>query len=309
MRVGITTSIATAIAIGVLIASQGGGASTCPLPAYPSASCTGVPVGTVLTAYAGPNPVVADNTVIDSKNITSCLEINADNVTITKSKITVAGCGQGVVYLNDQNLTADLTITDSEIACTAGGVGTSGPGTAFSEARMTVRRADIYGCENGFNVNQTMTIEDSFIHDLYNEGADPHTDGIEFGTGHWNGSSFTCTGGCVRDVTISHNTILSMCPGATTPETDEGCYTTSAIISHSFGVDQNILIQNNLLGGGAFTLYCDIGFTGVNYHVDNNHFTTRYKATVGFFGPSSDCSDETTSGNVYDETGLPVTMD
>ena len=38
----------------------------------------------------------------------------------------------------------------------------------------------------------------------------------------------------------------------------------------------------------------------------NNHFTTRFKSTVGWYGATTDCSDETFSGNVYHETGLPV---
>jgi hypothetical protein len=30
---------------------------------------------------------------------------------------------------------------------------------------------------------------------------------------------------------------------------------------------------------------------------------------VGFFGPSTDCADETQSGKVYDETGQPLKLE
>ena len=50
------------------------------------------------------------------------------------------------------------------------------------------------------------------------------------------------------NVTIRHNTIYGM--GA------DGSFGTSAIIDHSPAGNTNILIENNLLAGGAYTLYC-----------------------------------------------------
>ena len=39
------------------------------------------------------------------------------------------------------------------------------------------------------------------------------------------------------------------------------------------GSDVNILIERNLLAGGAFTLYCEQDAKGTNYRVANNHFS------------------------------------
>ncbi len=82
-----------------------------------------------------------------------------------------------------------------------------------------------------------------------------HTDGIQFA------AQPSSTASIVRrplNVTIRHNTIYGM--GA------DGSFGTSAIISNHGG-DTNILIDSNLLAGGAFTLYCEQGATGPNYRV------------------------------------------
>ena len=157
---------------------------------------------------------------------------------------------------------------------------------------MTARRVDISGCENGLSINQNVTLTDSFVHDLY-ASSTAHSDGIQLSFGHWNGSSYPC---CAVNVTIQHNTIYG---------TD-----TSAIISNKLGPDVNILIDSNLLAGGGYTLYCDQnGIKGTNYRVTNNHFSRIFFPNVGFFGPSTDCSDETQSGNVIHETGAPLFLE
>ena len=66
-----------------------------------------------------------------------------------------------------------LLVEDSEVDCKMTG------GNGFGEAHITVRRVNVQGCENGFDINQNFTVEDSYIHDLYN-GGDAHTDGAQF---------------------------------------------------------------------------------------------------------------------------------
>lgn len=264
-----------------------------------------------MTAYAGPSTITTNNTTIDSKTINTCLEIRATGVIIKNSQINCDPNTSSYAVLVDDSVGAfDVTLTDDDIVCTAN-VGNS---TALGSAFITALRVDISGCENGGDINQSFDIQDSYIHDMF-QSADTvlyppdgtHTDGLQFGTGH-----FTPPGGAlvgnVINVTIKHNTIMSMCPGATTPEPDADCYTTSAIIDHSFAANTNITISQNLMAGGAATLYCSIGFTGTNYHVDDNRFSTRYNTNVGFFQPVSECGDQTNSGNIYYESGLPVDM-
>jgi hypothetical protein len=96
-----------------------------------------------------------------------------------------------------------------------------------------------------------------------------------------------------------HNTIFGV-------RDADGVFGTSAIISNPNHIDTNVLIQNNLLAGGGYTIYCAGDGPGNNYRILDNHFSTRFKASIGFYGVSTECADETQSGNVIHETGAPL---
>jgi hypothetical protein len=250
--------------------SGGGSTGACPLPAYPDATCTGVPAGTSLTIVNGNMTINTAGTVVDSKDIRGCVTVNAASVVIRKSKIACNG-----PYVIDAYGVSGtwLRIEDSEVSCN------NTNGTAIGEENITVLRTNIHGCENGFDVNFNFLIQDNYIHDMY-QSAVAHTDGIQM----WPSAN---------DVTIKHNRIYA----------NDG---TSAIISAGSGTS-NILIQDNLFAGGAYTLYCRQNGPGTNYRVINNHFSTIFYPTVGAYGPWTDCDDEAqVTGNVYHETGLPV---
>jgi hypothetical protein len=256
-------------------------------PGFPGEDTTGVPPGTSLTPYTGPSTISTPNTVIDGK-IIGCIRVTVSGVVIRNSRIS---CSGSPVSSYDIDYTGTpLLIEDSEIDCQVQ-QGTTG----ITDSNVTARRVNIHGCENGLSINQSVVLEDSYIHDLFNSD-EAHTDGIQLSFGHWNGSAYVC---CSLNITIRHNTIYGM--GA------DGSFGTSAIISNSGG-DTNILIENNLLAGGAYTLYCEQGATGANYRVLNNRFSRKFSSKVGAYGPSTECSDETQSGNVYHETGLPLNL-
>jgi hypothetical protein len=313
---------------------QGGVPDTgpCEFPScFPDATNTGIPSGTTLTTYSGPNPVTADDTVIDAKKILGGLEIRAENVTIRNSYISAEN-SEGLYCADNIAACADgqpTIIEDSTLDCTGDGAsGIVGRASAAAEANMHFIRVDISGCENGLSFADDLTIEDSYIHDLYNDPDVPlpdgaHADGIQFGIGHRDTAGGAEVPGA-KDITIQHNTIYAM--GWNNAE-DTFDYGTAAIISnHAPNLDENVLITQNLLAGGAYTLYCvQSGGAGVNYDViDNhfsNHFTTNFPYSagagavtsdpdnVGFYGPSDSCANETLSGNVLHETGAPITLD
>ena len=152
-------------------------------PGFPAADNTGVPAGTASTAYSGPSTIRTPNTVIDGKTL-GCIEVSAPGVVIRNSRIS---CPDGfyAVYVDDQvSAESLLTIEDSEISCGAAGT------TAVADADVTLRRVNIHDCENALSVDQNVTVEDSYIHDLATD-EEAHPDGIQFSSGHWNGSS-TC---------------------------------------------------------------------------------------------------------------------
>jgi hypothetical protein len=262
-----------------------------PSGGFPNASNTGVPGGTKLSA--GPSTISKAGTVVEGKSM-GCVRLTAPGVVIRKSKISCAG--NYAVYVKDTGAGgAPVVIQDSEIDCK------NTNGTGIGEANFTVRRVNIHGCENGGDLNQNILVQDSYIHDLYNSAA-AHTDGLQLAWGHIEGGRVADG---ARNITISHNTIFGM--GA------DGSFGTSAIISNGGnagnGRDANILIQNNLLAGGAYALYCDQdGVAGSNFRVLGNRFTRQFKSSVGFYGVADGCGDETQSGNVIHETGKAIRL-
>lgn len=250
----------------------GGATTTCPLPAFPSAACTGVPAGTNLTVVDGDVEVDTANTVIDGQDIRGCVLVNAPGVVVRRSKMNC------VASEADSYSGAAVVLEDVEIDC-----GNSKGTTAVGDYNFTVRRANIHSCENGFDVDGRVRIEDSYIHDLlrYDPAEDPHTDGIQI----------TPVG---NDITIVHNTIYA----------GDG---TSAIITND--LVSNVLVKDNLMAGGAYTLYCPQGGRGTNYRVVGNHFTTQFSPSVGAYGPWTECEDEAeVTGNVFHESGQPVPL-
>jgi hypothetical protein len=205
--------------------------------------------------------------IIEGKDIRGCVRVTAPNVIIRNSRVA---CRDFYVILSDASFGEDgLLIEDVEIDCL------DSNGTGIGDDGFTALRVDIHGCVNGFDIDNDATVQDSYIHDLYAGGSDPHTDGIQL------------TGG--TNIKILHNTI-SMPPGST-----------SAIISHPDTT--NVLVSGNLLGGGAYTLYCPAQ-PSANYLVIDNRFVK-----TAAFGAWTDCEKAgSVTGNVWDDTLLPVPL-
>ena len=258
---------------------EGGATTTCPLPAYPSASCTGVPAGTNLRVHNGDLNVDQANTVIDGLDIRGCVAINAPGAIIRRSKITCPGGGVG--SRADFYSGTGVLLEDVEISC-----GSVLGSSAVADYNFTVRRANIHSCENGFDIDGAATIEHSYIHDLlpYDPATDPHVDGAQITpVGH--------------DITIRHNTIQVG---------DGSAAVTSSRVSD--GVVRNVFVSDNLMAGGSYTLYCPEDGPGNNYRVVNNHFSTA-KYGDAPYGAWIDCADEAqVTGNVYHESGRPVPL-
>ncbi|MBN1171339.1 MAG: right-handed parallel beta-helix repeat-containing protein [Micromonosporaceae bacterium] len=237
---------------------------------FPDATTTGVPAGTPLTVVVGNVTVTTAGAVIDGQDIQGCVAVEAPNVTIRRSKIT---CREfwAVRSFADTYTGGGLLLEDVEIDC-----GKSNS-TAVGSYGFVARRVNVHDCENGFDIGNTATVVDSYIHSPF-EGVDGHTDGIQLSGG--------------AHITISHNTILN--PGGT-----------SAIISHPAN-NSDVVISNNLLAGGAYTLYCPEE-TSERFRVFDNRFGTTYSKTSGVFGPWVYCDKVAESqGNVWDSTLDPL---
>jgi hypothetical protein len=118
--------------------------------------------------------------VIDAKDITGQVVVNAPNVTIRRSRIRT-----NAMWAIDNNSTG-LLVEDSEII-NRPVAGQPNCHNAIGSADFTVRRTEITGCENGVDVSPAgnVTVADNWIHDLdtvgpsYVFGSNPHTDGIQ----------------------------------------------------------------------------------------------------------------------------------
>ena len=124
---------------------------------FPDAGNTGVPSGTNLTAYTGPSNITTPNTVIDGKTI-GCIQISAKNVVIRNSSIS---CNGSDYYAVDVGSAGSVTVQDSNIDCRS--TNSNGAGRMY----ITLRRVEITNCENGLSVAHDVTVQDSYIHDLY----------------------------------------------------------------------------------------------------------------------------------------------
>jgi hypothetical protein len=238
---------------------------------FPDGSNTGVPAGTKLTVVTGNQKITTAGTVIDGEDIRGCVEVDAPDVTIRRSKISCTDFF--VVYVPTKLNTGNgLVVQDVTISCRK----TSGTGIGSFD--FTAVRVDISGCENGYDIDTGVTVRDSYVHDPYTT-AQNHADGAQFSAG--------------GHITMTHNTIFM--PGST-----------SAIISHADG-DTDVLISGNLLSGGAFTLYCPRD-SSAGYRVIDNRFSTIAGANGGQYGPWQYCDKVAqVSGNVWDATLKPIT--
>lgn len=237
---------------------------------FPNADNTGTVPGVTLvnstrTTYA------TSGELIRNMNIQGCVEVQAANVTFRNVRIA-APCFWAVRSFAPGTLFEDVEITCND---TPGSNGYSNG----SGGSVTLRRADIHGCENGLNVPGNTIVTDTWIHDLF-DGGDAHTDGAQFNQG-------------ASNINFTHNTI------------DVRGNTTSAIIQWDEGNPQNsnVLISRNLLAGGAYTLYCARQGPVTNVRILDNRFVP------GAFGYANSCvGNHVTlwSGNVLDSTGATV---
>jgi hypothetical protein len=229
-----------------------------PSSTFPDASNTGIPAGVTLTP-SGSLTIRTAGTVIDSLDVNGTIFIDANNVTIRRSRVR----GSGTMYVIRSNFgRSGIVIEDNEVD------GLGNANYAVAGEGMTVRRNNISNAENGVITWGDSTIEDNYVHNLKCGsvcGGDPHYDGIQLDGGYAN-------------VTIRHNTV----------NLDEWTQTSAIMLDNYFGGLDNILVENNLLIGAGYTCYADASFNSnpINATYRNNQLLPC-QGTVGSNGCSS----------------------
>jgi len=240
---------------------------TAPSRMWPDATNTGVPAGTVLTNSSGLLNITVAGTVIEARNHSGGIVVNAPNVTIKRSRIRSTS-----PFVLIQNNSTELLIIDCEID------GMNSNTNGISPRNVLVRRCNIHHVENGLNVGGPTIVEDSYIHDLFS-GNGGHSDGAQFNQG-------------ASDITFRHNNIFG------------GNTATIIMWDGSGSQNANVLIENNRLDGTAssYTIYTPRTGPLTNVRIRNNRFV---RAAFGYNGGNQSLVTEW-SGNVNDVTGAPV---
>jgi hypothetical protein len=255
-------------------ASSAATPTAAPAPSWPGSSNTGV-TGTLLTPHPGDLHVTTANTTVSNLSVSGSVYIEADNVTLHNVKVV-----SNLAYVVRQMPgTSGLIVEDSEIA------GSEDNSGIFEEGdSITVRRCNIHDLADGINpAGGNATIVDNYIHDLDPNSASANGIYLPGGESH---------------VTIRHNTIENKSGnGAVQVFTD-------------YGSEVDILVDNNLLAGGSWTVRGGTGAGSQQIRFTNNHFSRVYFENGGSYGPATafdaHAAGNVWSGNVWDDTGAPV---
>ena len=125
----------------------------------------GVPAGTTLTPSGGLTISTA-GTVINGRDITGQVVVNAPNVTIRNSRI------RSNAMLADRQQQHRAGGGGQRDRQPARGSGQNNCHVGIGNSNFTVRRTEITGCENGLDIERpgNVTLDDSYVHDLDTTG-------------------------------------------------------------------------------------------------------------------------------------------
>jgi len=211
--------------------------------------------------------------VLDSKEFKDGVVVEANNVTIKRSKVEGKGSGPGAGIWVNQGVSGTL-IEDVEVTSQAG-FNASDENTivdraitGFKTNGLTMRRVYAHNMIRGLQYGCDTLIEDSFVDDEINPtGA--HMSAI----GGETCSSFT--------LTVRHNNI-----GLSPNVNDSAALLFYPPQVGAYGTQNlNITFQNNLIYGGTYCMWLssDPQFTGTAT-VTGNHFGTNYYSSCGLYG-------------------------
>jgi hypothetical protein len=186
----------------------------------------GLPAGVALTP-SGPLTITTPGAVIDSLDIAGCVRVQADNVTIIRSRVT---CDGAAAAITQSGGALGLNVVESLVQ--GGSVDPAGAGV-WSDQAYAVIRSEIRNVTDGVFLGSWGTIEGSWVHDLTARPGE-HNDLVQM------------TGGAnafVRNNLLEHRR-------------DQ---TAAVMIKSDLGPIDNVIIENNVIAGGGFGVYVMAG--------------------------------------------------
>jgi hypothetical protein len=256
----------------------------------PGTTNTGVPAGTSLVVWNGDLTITVPGQTFTGLDIHGYLRVEAPNVTV-KDSIIRGGTGD-----NGLGVVADVTPSATNFLLEDSEVVPQFPVVDLDDVKgynYTLLRDNIHGSEDGAKMyGPNATIQDSWIHGLVTYPHDPaqnngpsHSDGVQIQSG--------------SNLKLIHNTIT-------------GQPNSSVIITEDNGKTSGVLIDGNWLGTeGSPAPVCTVkilnkplpSMSGIT--VTNNRFD--HNATACQILDSKTVT-LVASGNVFDDTGLPVKL-
>jgi len=273
---------------------------------FPDATNTGVPAGLALASVQpgshGPGwsadgqgnvEVSGKGAVFAGYSVHGYVDVTGSDATVRDDSIVNYGTGINGDGVNLSGNPSNVTIEDVSISSPYGSSGDQGIFAGIKDINgeaMGTRVMDnnIADASTGVQIYIGL-IQDNYIHDVTPAAPGSHLNG-------------TTSNGSTVPLTIQHNTVFN--PNG---QTD------AVSLFEDFGVEANVVINDNLLAGGGYTVYGGQNAGGpqaYNIKITNNRFSTIYFPQGGYYGyitafnPSA--PGNVWSGNVWDATGRAV---
>jgi hypothetical protein len=258
----------------------------------PNTACSNLP------AASSPNPtgdgssyttnVRTDGAVIQNLNLTGSLDIYANNVTVQNVCITSKnwwGINLRSGYTGLKVLHVTLVGAPGQGLDNGGedyGVSVNG-GTAGVPSSVEIGWSNI----SGFGEN--LSLGTGYVHDNYSQSYIPEC-GSSICSYHFHANALISDGSNGLD--IEHNTFLNPLTPAQGASGSVGLFNDSGTIT-------NTTLNNNLIAGGAYSIYPGGGSTSANLKITNNKISTKYWSGGVYYGPDATSYWNTGSGNVW----------
>jgi PA14 domain len=257
------------------------GTGSCALPNYPKPNCTGVPAGTVYThTVNGEYNVTTPGTVIDRWHITGQLNIQADNVTISNSKIEGGvfnqfGGSHGIpIYAHP------YTINDSTLGPDNGCSRIAG----LQSGNYTATRVYIHNVDHGIDMSEPghVILRDSFVTLCWLDASVTPPDGS-----HVDGIQTYCPDSACTGAELTHNTMDDGPAG-------HGTFTINMNDPHLAGP---VALNDNLLTGASNYVIVLEWRTGPDFTVHNNRVVSNTWSTAAPASAEGTCAHQDWQGN------------
>jgi hypothetical protein len=259
---------------------------------FPDRDTVGVQPGVNLTPVSGTVTLSTPGQVYEDKAVTGSIVVTARNVTIRNVKIVNTEPWYSISVKpgnswegSDANLLVDNVEIDASGYMEIKGIAFNG---------YTLRDSYFHDGADCAHFGNNVVIENNLCVD----GPDANNDA-------WPDAGFGCADGPHYDgfqsdggsnITIRHNTIRIPCG-----------QTSAILMSTNTSGIRDVSVENNLMAGGGYTLYCDAGpnLGGTN-RFTGNRFANTYFPRAGYWGATTGCESYPFTGNVWDGTGQSI---